>query len=164
MYGFEAQGGGDRGEVRLRSYRRDDLHAMVALDRLCFAAPFLFSAEAIREFAEALGARAVVAERGPGLMAGFAVGQMEWQAGVRVGYCVTLDVIPGERRGGVGGLLLGELERWAGAKGAREMVLHVYVGNEGARRFYAGRGYREVRLMEGFYRRGLHAMECRKEL
>lgn len=152
------------GAVTVRLYRRDDLPAMVALDRLCFAPPFLFSPAGIRNFAEAQGAHAVVAEREAGQMAGFAIGQMEWEAATRVGYCVTLDVAPAERRGGVGGRLLDELERWAAAEGAAEMMLHVWVENEGARSFYAGRGYREMRRVAGFYRRGLDAMECRKAL
>ena len=149
----------------MRPYRRDDLQAMVALDRLCFAPPFLFSPEGMRGFAEARGASAVIAERGPAVMVGFAIGQLEGErAGERVGYCVTLDVLPAERRGGVGGRLLGELVRWAAAQDAHEMVLHVWVENEGARRFYAGRGYREMRRIADFYRRGLDAMECRKQL
>ncbi len=160
---------GDRAdEVSVRAYRRVDLPSLVALDRRCFAPPFLFSPEAKREFTEAAGARVVVAERGAehglGVMVGFAIGQMEGEAGSRVGYCVTLDVAPDERRSGLGGSLLGELERWATEEGAREMMLHVFVGNGRARRFYAGRGYREVRLIEGFYRPELHAIECRKEL
>lgn len=150
--------------VALRPYRRDDLPAMVALDRLCFEAPFLFSPEGIRNFAEASGALALIAERGPGVMVGFAIGQMELEAGSRVGYCVTLDVAPGERRGGVGGQLLSRLEQWAGAEGAREMMLHVFMSNEAARRFYVGRGYQEMRRVAGFYRRGLDAMECRKQI
>ena len=150
--------------LQVRRYRREDLPTMVAVDRLCFAAPFLFSPGAMRDFAEAMGARAVVAERGAEGMVGFAIGQMEWEAGTRVGYCVTLDVVPGKRRMGLGGVLLGELERWAGEEGAREMVLHVWVGNEGARRFYAERGYRVIRELKGFYRRGLDGVECRKTL
>ncbi len=152
------------GMVGLRRYRREDLPTMVELDRICFTAPFLFSPGAMRDFAEAMGARAVVAERGTEGMVGFAIGQMEWEAGSRVGYCVTLDVAPGQRRVGLGGMLLGELERWAREEGAREMVLHVWVGNEGARRFYAERGYRVVRELKGFYRRGLDGVECRKTL
>ena len=137
---------------------------MVRLDRLCFAAPFLFSPGAMRDFAEAVGARSVVAEGEAGGMLGFAIGQMEWEAGSRLGYCVTLDVTPEQRRMGLGGVLLGELERWAAEQGAREMVLHVWVGNEGARRFYAELGYRAVRELKGFYRRGLDGVECRKQL
>lgn len=155
---------GVAGEVRIRGYRRTDLPAMVRLDRLCFAPEFLFSKAAMRGFAEAGGAYAVMAEKND-VLVGFVIGQMEREEDGRVeGYCVTLDVAPGERRGGVGGLLLRELEQWAGAEGAREMVLHVYVGNEAARGFYAGRGYWEVQLVKGFYRHGLDGVECRKEL
>lgn len=149
--------------VRLRPYRRSDLRAMVALDEVCFAPEFLFGRRTMRRFAEARGANAVVAERGEA-MVGFAIGQMEREGEERVGYCVTLDVAPAERRTGLGRRLLGELERWAAGEGAGEMVLHVWVGNEGARRFYAERRYREVRQVKGFYRRGLDGLECRKEL
>lgn len=149
--------------VRLRPYRRSDLPAMVALDEVCFAPEFLFGRRTMRRFAEARGANAVVAERGEA-MVGFAIGQMEREGEERVGYCVTLDVAPGERRTGLGRRLLGELERWAAGEGAGEMMLHVWVGNEGARRFYGAGGYQEVGREAGFYGVGLDAVVCRKEL
>ena len=149
--------------VDLRTYRTEDLQAMVALDRLCFAPEFLFGHGAMRRYAEAADSHAVVAERGTELV-GFAIGQMEGEGRDRVGYCVTLDVSPSERRSGLGGTLLGQLERWAEAEGATEMALHVWVGNAGARRFYERRGYRVLREEQDFYGPGTHALVCRKWL
>ena len=159
-------------ELQLRPYRRNDLDAMVALDRICFAPEFLFGKRAMRQFVEAAGAYGVVAERGSAIV-GFAITQVEPRTNAHTGqpqadgpvaYCVTLDVSPGERRAGLGGILLGELERWAHAKGARSMMLHVWVGNEGARRFYGQQGYRVVGDAPGFYGRGIDALLCRKHL
>ena len=150
--------------VRLRPYRKPDLAAMVRLDQVCFAPEFWFGERTMRRFAEAWGMHAVVAERGDVLVA-FAIGEMERRGNGRVwGYCVTLDVAPAERRTGLGRRLLGELERWAAEQGAGEMMLHVFAGNEGAQRFYAVGGYREVGREVGFYGAGLDAVVCRKEL
>ena len=68
---------------------------------------------------------------------------------------VGLDLPDGRR-------LLEGVEMWAREAGAREMVLHVFVGNGGARGFYAGLGYREVEWVRGFYGAGLDAVVCRK--
>ena len=150
-------------EVQLRSYRRADLAAMVKLDRVCFAPEFLFGKGAMRGFAEARGAYGLVAER-ENILVGFAIGQMERGENGARGYCVTLDVAPGERRTGLGRKLLGTLENWAAEQGAREMVLHVFAGNEGAQQFYAASGYRAEGLEPGFYGAGLDAVVCRKAL
>ena len=136
---------------------------MVRLDAACFAPEFLFSRRAMRSFAEAGNAWTVVADRG-GEVVGFAIAHIERVGAEVVGYCVTLDVSPAERRLGLGGSLLGELERWAEGEGARAMVLHVHTGNVAARRFYEARGYTVAREVRGFYRRGVDALECRKEL
>ncbi len=136
---------------------------MVLLDQMCFAPEFPFSRRAMRGFAEAANARTVVADRG-GEMVGFAIAHLEKVYGGVVGYCVTLDVSLAERRRGLGGRMLGVLERWAEGGGARAMVLHVHTGNAAARRFYEGRGYVVLREVKGFYRRGVDALECRKEL
>ncbi len=147
----------------LRLYEPADLEALVRLDAVCFASEFLFSRRSMRSFAEARNGRTVVAERGRAVV-GFAIAHLERVGAEVVGYCVTLDVSPAERRLGLGGDLLRELERWAEVSGARSMMLHVHTGNTAARRFYEARGYGVVREVRGFYRRGVDALECRKEL
>src|SRR5580693_3548905 len=74
-------------EVTLRDYRPGDAAEMYALDIVCFEPVFRFSRGAMRGFAEASGAIAVLAEAA-GELVGFCVVQMEG----KIGYVVTLDV------------------------------------------------------------------------
>jgi ribosomal-protein-alanine N-acetyltransferase len=129
---------------------------MVALDDLCFEAPFRFSRAAMRSFAEAKRARVVVAEA-DGQLAGFAILHVE----LRVGYVVTLDVAPQQRRAGLATRLMDELASQAPSAGCSEMMLHVYAGNDAAVRFYERLGFVFQARVPGFYGAGLDALEYR---
>ncbi|MGD0798806.1 MAG: N-acetyltransferase [Acidobacteriaceae bacterium] len=164
--GIDAVGKGEvrMGEVRLREYRAGDLEAMWALDVACFAEAFRFSRRAMRGFAEARGAAAVVAEvsggEGEGAgMVGFCVAQLEGEAG----YVVTLDVAEAWRRRGLARRLMEEVEARMRAAGAVGMALHVSVENAAAIGFYAGMGYARVGRVKGFYGRGGDAWVYRRE-
>ncbi len=140
-------------EVRLREYRAGDAAAMYALDVACFEPVFRFSRRAMRGFAEAAGAIAVLAEAG-GELVGFCVVQMEG----KVGYVVTLDVAAAWRRRGLARRLMAEMETRARAAGGTGMALHVFKGNAAAMQFYESIGYGRVRMVEGFYGRGVDAL------
>ncbi len=56
-------------------------------------------------------------------------------------YLGILAVAPDARSRGVGGRLLGEVERLARGAGCDSVCLHAEIGNAGARRFYARHGY-----------------------
>ncbi len=155
----EARGG----SLKLRAYRAGDVAAMYALDLECFAEEFRFDAKAMRRFAEAKGALVVVAER-DAVMVGFCIVQIERRRSAARGYVVTLDVAPEERRTGVAGRLMEEVERQAAEGGAGWMELHVHAGNGGAIRFYEGRGYLRVGEVAGFYGKGLDALVYLRKL
>jgi GNAT superfamily N-acetyltransferase len=59
------------------------------------------------------------------------------------GYLRLIALVPGEEGNGAGGALLDEVERRAAAS-SRSLFLLVSDWNDGARRFYAARGYSEV--------------------
>ena len=148
--------------IVLRGYERRDLETMVELDAECFAPPFRFSREAMRRFAEAENAWAVIAEAGDAL-AGFCIVHMEPAETVNVGYVVTIDVAEEFRRRGLGERMLAEGEAWVRASGGVGMMLHVYVKNLGAVRFYDRLGYTRVGRQEGFYGPGVNAAMYWKE-
>jgi [ribosomal protein S18]-alanine N-acetyltransferase len=148
--------------VALREYERRDLEAIVALDAECFTSPFRFSREAMRRFAEAENAWAVIAEMEDAL-AGFCIVHLEPAEAVHVGYVVTIDVAEGFRRRGVGEHMLAQGEAWVRASGGVGMMLHVYVKNGGAIRFYERLGYKRVGGQEGFYGPGVNAAMYWKE-
>jgi ribosomal-protein-alanine N-acetyltransferase len=141
----------------LRGYRPGDLEAMHAMDVACFERPFRFTRGAMRRFAEAVKARAVVAEE-DGVLAGFVVMHVERSEGERVGYIITLDVAAEQRRKGVAAALMVEAERQAVVGGCSMMALHVFAGNAGAIGFYESAGFVRSHRVRGFYGDGLDAM------
>ena len=146
-----------------RGYRAGDLEAMYALDMVCFEEPFRFSRREMRTFAEARGAKVVIAEL-DGVLAGFCIVQVEAAKRGGLGYVVTLDVAIEFRRSGLAARLMERVEGEALAVGCAEMRLHVFTGNEAAIRFYERTGYEFVRRDEGFYGVGVDALVYRKGL
>ena len=117
----------------------------------------------MRRFAEAKSTRVVIAEE-EGSLVGFVILNVEHDHHETVGYVVTLDVAPEQRRRGVAGSLMREVERKAADEGCAAMVLHVFAGNDTATKFYAAMGYVRSQRVEGFYGPGLDAWLCHKPL
>jgi ribosomal-protein-alanine N-acetyltransferase len=136
--------------VTLREYRSGDIEPMYALDVLCFEKPFRFTRAAMRKFAEARNARVLIAEDAEA-MVGFAILQIEKTRDGLLGYVVTLDVAPEHRRRGVAGSVMHEIERLSQAENCVALVLHVFVGNAAALRFYDAAGFARSQRVMGFY-------------
>lgn len=149
-------------DIALRGYEQSDLGAIVELDAACFAPPFRFSREAMRRFAEAANAWVVIAEEMDEL-AGFCIVHLEPAESVSVGYVVTIDVAEQFRRRGLGERMLTEGEKWVRGAGGAGMMLHVFVKNQSAVRFYEELGYKRVGDQRGFYGPGIDAAMYWKE-
>jgi ribosomal-protein-alanine N-acetyltransferase len=149
--------------ITLRSYRPEDLEALYALDVVCFQPPFRFSRTSMRRFAEARNALVVIAEQSA-LVAGFCIVHVERVRSQRIGYIVTLDVAPEQRRQGLAQTLMAEAEQQALAAGCGQLALHVHTGNEAALSFYTRIGFSLIGLELGFYGNGLDAQLWRKPL
>jgi ribosomal-protein-alanine N-acetyltransferase len=147
----------------LRGYRAGDLDAMHALDVVCFERPFRFTRSAMRRFAEAKKARVVLAEES-GVLVGFVLLHLEDMEQGRAGYVVTLDVAPEHRRRGVAGQLMRAAESQARAEGCAAVVLHVFIGNGSAIRFYERIGFARLQREEDFYGPGMDAWVFHKRL
>ena len=157
---------GDRPEavsLTLRSYQPSDLLALHALDVECFEPPFRFSRRALRGFIEDPCGFTRVAQVAAGI-AGFIVVHLLHPQQEELGYVVTLDVGRDQRRAGLGLRLMREAESLAISKGARRMLLHVFSGNTGARRFYGRAGYEELGRVAEFYGMGKDALLLGKRL
>jgi len=141
-------------EIVYRPYAAGDLGAIVELDRECFAPPFRFSREAMRRYVEAENAWVTVAEA-RGELAGFAVLHRERTERYEVGYVVTIDVARASRRRGVGKRMLEDGEAWVSGFGGAAVLLHVFLGNEAAIRFYERLSYVRAGIERGFYGAGL---------
>ena len=152
----------ERSDIVLRSYESRDLDAIVELDAECFDPPFRFSKTAMRRFAEAENAWVVVAVA-EGALAGFCIVHMEQAESLDVGYVVTIDVAVGFRRRGLGEQMLAAGEAWVRASGGAGMMLHVFVKNDAAVRFYERLAYKRVGAQRGFYGPGIDAAMYWKE-
>jgi diamine N-acetyltransferase len=155
------------GAVRTRAARREDHAALEALwrsvDELhARLLPAYFRRTGVparaHEFVdEALGGRdqkVLVAELG-GKVVGLVHVELYDTPPVpamvprRRAHIEDLVVAGGHRRAGIGRLLMREAARWAHARGATQVVLTVWRGNDAARRFYEALGFREVsRVLE----------------
>jgi len=145
--------------IQLRGYEPRDLNAMFRLDEACFEEPFRFTHTAMQRFAESRKAHVVIAES-HGELAGFAILHVDG----RVGYVVTLDVAEEFRRQGLAQRMMRAMEHEAVGTGCAVVGLHVFVGNEGAIRFYERAGYERAGSVPGFYGEGLDAWAYRKKL
>lgn len=92
------------------------------------------------------GGVCLVARRN-GRAVGYAVVKFEgpeqvWKTGKRLAELETLSVVEDERGGGVGTLLMDEVERELAARGVDDLIIGVEGPNDGGRRFYERRGYR----------------------
>ena len=102
--------------------------------------------EGARYFAELLGT-----DRACGWLAldgdtpmGYAVGRLAGPHDVRPVKRAELEsifVVPGRRGDGVGAALVAEFARWAAGRGAEELTVTAYAGNERAVAFYARHGF-----------------------
>ena len=141
--------------TRLRDMRREDLAAVLDIERRSFALPWsraFFEKELATAFA-----RLVVAEEDA------AAGQ--WVVGYTCRWRVTDEVhllnvaVHPERRGlGHGRMLVGAVVEEARLAGARAIFLEVRAGNVVARRLYRQLGFRDLGVRRGYYGPGQDAI------
>lgn len=143
-------------DFTLRSYRPTDLDSLFALDRVCFEEPFRFSKSTMRRFAEARNASVQIADSA-GDVVGFCIVSYELDHDGLDAYITTLDVHPALRRRGVARELMTEAAAAARNAKCRRMLLHVYVNNTDAVRFYEKQSFSRERLQKSFYGPGLDA-------
>ncbi len=78
--------------------------------------------------------------------------------------CLTIAILPDFRGQGLAQQMLAELENWAKAKGATEVILEVDTKNESAIRLYNFARYEEISTRANYYGLGIDALIMRKEL
>ncbi|MFN3630303.1 MAG: ribosomal protein S18-alanine N-acetyltransferase [Casimicrobiaceae bacterium] len=128
----------------------EDIPALAAIDACSNSHPWREAdfAAAFRE-----GHLCLTARDETGAVIGFAVGR----ALPEEAELLLIAVDPGQRRAGVGRLLLTTLEARLAAAGARAMHLEVRASNHIAQRFYAALGYTVSGRRPGYYPAGAHA-------
>jgi ribosomal protein S18 acetylase RimI-like enzyme len=151
--------------VLYRVYTPQDFDVLYALEEVCFEPPFRFSRRTMRFLIQHPNTATWIAEE-DGRMAGFAI--VQWAPGGRpsslasesevTAYIQTIEVAPEARGRGVGGELLGHIERSARAAGARLIWLHVEAENSHAIRLYEAHGYIRKGRRENYYPQGRAAL------
>ena len=144
-----------RRDPALRTMRRDDLPAVLEIERRSFAQPWsraFFEKELSTSFAHLT----VAVEEGPGrdAIVGYTCC---WRVTDEV-HLLNVAVHP-ERRGlGLGRTLLESVIRQAQAGRARVVFLEVRAGNVVARRLYRRHGFRDLGIRRGYYGPGQDAV------
>lgn len=135
-----------------RLYQPEDFAALYAIEEVCFQPPLRFPRRYMRALVASTDAATWIAEE-DGRMAAFAIVEWSRAEGETQAYVQTLEVLPEERKKGVGAELLRRLEASARFAGASLIWLHVDAENSSAIRLYEAHGYahqgREVKYYAG---------------
>lgn len=144
----------------MRAFQSEDFEAAYRLDQTCYPPGIAYSRFALREFLEAPGARAWVAEEETQLV-GFIIVR---RVGPGRGHVITLDVRQDRRRRGLGTKLLETAEAWLAEQGVRRVRLETAADNEAAVAFWQQAGYQTLGVLPRYYLDRVDAYRMEKEL
>jgi [ribosomal protein S18]-alanine N-acetyltransferase len=144
----------------IREFQPADLPVLADIDQKCFPPGISYSRQELAAYIAHRSARTWVVED-HGSIVGFVVASRE---PVRVGHIITIDVLEGFRRKGVGTGLMEVVENWALKAGLQLIYLETAEDNLPAHTFYEIRGYRKVDKVEGYYGNGQAAWVMVKHL
>lgn len=139
-----------------------DLPVLTSLERGLFPDYPWSQAQFKEEIAGLGGTRQFILALSDGSIIGYA-GIMVVAAGVPADL-LTVAILPDFRGQGLAQAMLAELENWAKAQGATEVILEVDTKNESAIRLYVLAGYEKISSRANYYGLGVDALIMRKEL
>ncbi|HMD97382.1 MAG TPA: N-acetyltransferase [Terriglobia bacterium] len=146
--------------MRLREFRQSDFETLYQIDQACFPPGVSYSRTELAAFIRHPSAATWIAEENNEIV-GFLIADREAKGTAHI---VTIDVIEGRRRSGVGKALMDAVEAWATRGGLRLIHLETAESNGGAQAFYQARGYRKVETIENYYADGEAAWVMVKSL
>jgi [ribosomal protein S18]-alanine N-acetyltransferase len=127
--------------IRLRSFQMRDLARLHRLDQVCFPREIAYSKVELQYFLTHPKCSCWIAEQPDDQLAGFVIFERANRHGRPTGHIVTLDVDPGERRRGLGTLLMQTAEEQMRQEGAGVLSLEVAENNPAAQQFYRRLGF-----------------------
>jgi len=136
--------------MRIRRYKPSDLPTLCEIDQACFPPGISYSKSEISRFISHRGSRTWVTEDGEETVGFLIAGR----AAKDVGHIVTIDVLAGWRRRGVGRELMDAVEAWAVEQGLRMLYLETAEDNLAAQRFYRRRNYSKIDEIKRYYSDG----------
>lgn len=162
-------------KIVLRTNRPDDFDALHRIDVSCYSSDVAYSRSELRTYMAFPGAEVVVAE-----IAGEVSTVPDGQSGAEqarriIGFClsvhrgadghiITMDVLKGWRRHGVGSALLAESEKRLARAGVDRVELETATDNAAGIAFWRKHGYRANGVKRGYYPRGVDAYAMAKSL
>ena len=139
-----------------------DVPVLTSLERTLFPS-YPWSQAQFKEEIAGIGAtREFILALSDGSIIGYA-GIMFVAAGIPADL-LTIAIMPDFRGQGLAQAMLAELENWAKAKGASEVILEVDTKNVSAIRLYNFARYEAISTRANYYGLGLDALIMRKEL
>jgi ribosomal-protein-alanine N-acetyltransferase len=148
----------------IREFKTEDFETLWRMDQECFPPGIAYSKRELKAYVRHRGSFTLVAAdaattKEDGKIAGFIVVHSG-----PTGHIITIDVIAGARRSGVGSLLLQAGEDRLRAAGSRAVGLETAVDNLAALNFYKRHGYSVIRTWPRYYSNGVDALVMKKEL
>ena len=143
----------------LREAVPGDFEQLFQIDRRCFPPGISYSRLELRSYMTRPGAFTLIAET-PAVV-GFIVTELGRR---KIGHVITIDVLPGARRLGLGSALLSAAEGRVRAAGGREIYLETAVDNLAAISFYKKHDYYLEGTIPRYYPNGVDAFTMSKQL
>ncbi|MBZ5570570.1 MAG: GNAT family N-acetyltransferase [Acidobacteriia bacterium] len=161
-------------EYSLRDFRAEDFEALWSIDQRCFVPGIAYSRRELAAYIRRRGSFTVVARSAavngnqPGRGAGDAsgiVGFIVAEASRRgVGHIISVDILPENRRSGLGSTLLATAEDRLRAADCHAVTLETAVDNTSALAFYKRHQYSVTKIIPRYYLNGVDAFVLEKDL
>jgi len=150
----------------LRDFRPEDFGTLWEIDQRCFAPGIAYSRRELSSYIRRQGAFTIVAERAEGTIdtAAAIVGFIVAEGNRGVGHIISIDVLPANRRFGLGSQLLLVAEKRLRSLHCRTVALETAVDNSSALAFYKRHGYAVLRTYPRYYSNGVDALVLNKNL
>lgn len=150
-------------DFSLREFRAEDFEVLWSIDQKCFPPGIAYPRRELAAYIQRRGSFTVVAEptAETEAVAGFIVAEASRRG---VGHIITIDVLPGSRRGGLGSKLLAEAEDRLRQIPCHTVLLETAVDNAGALAFYKRHRYSVVKTIPRYYSNGVDALVLEKDL
>ena len=164
-------------DFTLRDFRPEDFEILWQIDQKCFAPGIAYSRRELAAYIRRRGSFTVVARdlatnqappvprhtgnKGFGGILGFIVVEVGRRG---MGHVISIDVLPENRRVGVGSKLLYEAEERLRAARCHTVILETAVDNASALAFYKRHGYSVAKIVPRYYSNGVDAFLMDKNL
>lgn len=152
-------------EFALRDYLPEDFEVLWNIDQQCFAPGIAYSKRELAIYIRRRGSFTIVAEiagthNASSLVAGFIVAE----ASRGMGHIISIDVLPANRRLGLGSTLLLAAESRLRSLECRNVLLETAVDNTSALGFYKRHHYAVLKVSPRYYSNGVDALVLGKNL